>query len=345
MTIEFHSPSCQKVLKTADDKAGIEARCPGCGELVIVPSPDLNSPEQLLEVVDDVGDAVAAPGDSAGPAPAAQSGGASGEMMPCPMCGAEIRKAATRCRFCGESLVRQETEGGLGRIEAGEILTRTWNIFQKNLGILVGSALVLLGITVVSVLAGYAGIFVAVISLGAAGRGRPGPDVAAIVAFAAIVVLFVVFLFALNAFLQGGYNSLLLRIARGERAELSEMFSGGRFFWRLFWGNVLFMLLTYVGFALVIVPAVFVMLIFWPFSFVIVDQNAGVLESFRKSRELSSGNLLAIFVLGLAMLGINMLAQLACYIGMIFTIPFGSLIFAVAYCRMNGQATGGARRA
>src|SRR5262245_21753461 len=37
VTIEFHCPTCQKLLRTADDKAGVRARCPGCGEVVTVP--------------------------------------------------------------------------------------------------------------------------------------------------------------------------------------------------------------------------------------------------------------------------------------------------------------------
>jgi uncharacterized membrane protein len=85
-------------------------------------------------------------------------------------------------------------------------------------------------------------------------------------------------------------------------------------------------------------------LAFWPFSFVIVDQDVGVVESFRKSRELMTGNWLAVFIIGLAAMGINMLGQMACYVGMIFTIPLAALIFAVAYCRMRGQATAGGRQ-
>lgn len=115
MTIEFNCPHCAKLLKTADDKAGVSARCPGCGQTIMVP---LSSEEGAAapagfddpirpppppvrrdsgfaeeEVVDDVEPA------------AAETTLASGSgMKKCPMCGAQIKSAARVCKYCGEEL-------------------------------------------------------------------------------------------------------------------------------------------------------------------------------------------------------------------------------------------------
>jgi hypothetical protein len=347
MTIEFHCPHCQKVLKTADDRAGMRANCPGCGEALTVPTPahEAAQTDPAAAPASVLADADSASSGASGPVAIMEAAPtAPGDSRPCPMCGKEIKRAATRCRFCGENLIDRRDGAGPGPLEAGDVLTQSWEIFQKNLGLLVGSTLVLMGIAMVSVMMGYAGMIAAMFAIGGAGQGPQGPDTAEVVAIVAIVVLFIFFVFAVNAYLQGGFNLLLLRIARGEPAQLADLFGANRFFWRLFWGNVLFTLLTYIGLALLIVPAVFVMLIFWPFAYVIVDQNVGVAESFRKSRELTGGNLLAIFILGLAMMGINMLGQMACYVGMIFSIPLTALIFTVAYCRMSGQTIASGRR-
>ena len=40
MTIEFLCPNCQKLLRTTNDKAGVKAKCPGCGGPITVPFPD-----------------------------------------------------------------------------------------------------------------------------------------------------------------------------------------------------------------------------------------------------------------------------------------------------------------
>ena len=45
MTIEFNCPSCGKLLKTSDEKAGVRAKCPDCGEAIQVPQPAESSVE------------------------------------------------------------------------------------------------------------------------------------------------------------------------------------------------------------------------------------------------------------------------------------------------------------
>ncbi len=345
MTIEFHCPHCGKMLKTADDKAGVQANCPGCGESVTVPSPGSGPAEvdPLWVEESNVPEAAPGTGDSAGGGEAPESAATKvGETRPCPMCGEKVRREATRCRFCGENLVARDGVGE--RFEAGAILTRSWEIFQKNLGILIGSTLVLLGISAVTVMASYAAMIVGMISIGGAGRQQQGPDTAMILILVTIVGLMMFFVFAVNAYLQGGFHLLLLRVARGDRATLGDMFTGNRFFWRLFWGNVLFTLLSTTGLLLFFVPYVFVILIFWPFGFLIVDEDVGVIESFRRSQELTHGNLLQIFILLLAAFGIYTLGAMACYVGLIFSIPLMAVIFTVAYCRLNGQATAGGRQ-
>jgi DNA-directed RNA polymerase subunit M/transcription elongation factor TFIIS len=109
MTIEFHCPYCQKLLRTADDKAGIRANCPGCGQSVTVPDGALADPSPA----DIHSTAARVPFDSIGSEAAHPSGsGASGPMKTCPMCGEEIAALAKRCRYCGEDLANLSQRAG-----------------------------------------------------------------------------------------------------------------------------------------------------------------------------------------------------------------------------------------
>src|SRR5260370_21114311 len=106
------------------------------------------------------------------------------------------------------------------------------------MGILIGSTLVLLGISAGTVIASYAAMFVGMMAIGAAGQQQQGPDTGTIVVLIAIAALMMFFLFAVNAYLQGGYHILLLRVARGHRAALGDMFTANLFFLRFLCGSV-----------------------------------------------------------------------------------------------------------
>jgi uncharacterized membrane protein len=78
--------------------------------------------------------------------------------------------------------------------------------------------------------------------------------------------------------------------------------------------------------------------------YLIVDRDLAVIESLRRSTELTSGNYGATFLLGLAFFGMVLVGVLALCVGVIFAVPLGSLMFAVAYCLMSGQTVAVPRR-
>lgn len=112
MAIAFRCPDCSKLLRTTDDKVGLQANCPGCGNVVTVPAagadPDASS----------VGSPLSTPGPSRtiepfdaffGPTDADygeedDADDDAGDGPRCPMCGERIPVRARICRHCGEAV-------------------------------------------------------------------------------------------------------------------------------------------------------------------------------------------------------------------------------------------------
>ncbi|NEU08397.1 hypothetical protein GZH53_08765 [Flavihumibacter sp. R14] len=66
----------------------------------------------------------------------------------------------------------------------------------------------------------------------------------------------------------------------------------------------------------------------------IVDQESGASESISQSWTLTKNHFWFIFVLFLIILGLNILGAMALFIGLLFTVPFSSLILIITYRQM-----------
>ncbi len=74
------------------------------------------------------------------------------------------------------------------------------------------------------------------------------------------------------------------------------------------------------------------------FPYLIVDRGAGVLESLRGSWELTRGQVATVIRVYMAQFAMNFAGLMACYAGLVLTLPLASLISAVTYHALRGHA-------
>lgn len=205
-----------------------------------------------------------------------------------------------------------------------EIMGHAWEVWKSNLGLLVGTTLVVFAISwAIALPLGF---------VQAAIEANGEKEVAAIVGGLGNIVAQLV-----QIFLGIGQAQIALKLARSENAEFVDLFNGGpRFLWVLL-VSLLFGAAVFAGVLACVVPGIIVAMILWPVYWLVVDDRAGVLKSFSVAHEITQGNLGTVFVLGLVSFGINLLGIFALCVGILFAAPLVTMIWATAYLMMSGQ--------
>jgi predicted Zn finger-like uncharacterized protein len=279
----------------------------------------------------------------------------------CPNCNKALRTSddkagrLVKCPNCGNTLTVPQTPGGaiellpVGKefdegtfepsprrssapiaLDAGEVISTSWAIFKSQMGMLIG------GVVIVGVLGGLASLPANLIQFGLQNK-LFGRDLVPMLFVAYFGFLFLASLFQI--YLTVGQTIFFLKIARGQPAEIGDLFRGGHYLLRAIGSSLLFGLMMVIGFILLIVPGIIVLLMFWPCIYVLVDTDAPGIECLSRAREITRNTWGTVCLLWLTTIGLSFLGMLACCVGLFFTAPLSIMLFAVAYCRMTGQPT------
>jgi hypothetical protein len=182
----------------------------------------------------------------------------------------------------------------------------------------------------------------------------------------AIVIYAALLYFMLGLF--AGHMKFVVDVCRGKKPEIGAMFSKFGTAPRLIGVMLLLAVITTPVAFLAMLPAalvgdetigppllfvgwlcamgwnLFIQLTFGLAPFLIVDQNLGVIDSLKTSASITSGNRLALFVIGLYCSFLAFVGTLLCGFGILFTIPLAITTVATAYLMMSGQNTPGPPR-
>jgi hypothetical protein len=206
-----------------------------------------------------------------------------------------------------------------------DILSYAWNIWKENLLLVFVATLITFAISfALSFGGGFAeGLL--------QNNGQPT------IASTAVSVSTAIINNLLGIFLGIGNVQLLLALLRRQPATLGMLFGGGERFLPALGYSILFLLAVTAGFVLLIVPGFFLLFRYWPGYYLVIDRRTPVMEAFTLAGEITRGNTLNTFRVGLMGTGIGLLGFLACIVGILFAQPLAMLLFGTAYLMMSSQ--------
>lgn len=131
-----------------------------------------------------------------------------------------------------------------------------------------------------------------------------------------------------------GLIKISLIFCDNQNPKFSEIFSQYRLFFRYLFALILYNLTVLFGIILLIVPAIIFGIRFGFFGYFIVDKNSGIVESLKRSWQITRGNTFNLFLLYLLLSLINFLGALAFLIGLFWTYPTVMLAEAFVYRKL-----------
>jgi phage FluMu protein Com/uncharacterized membrane protein len=310
MSIEFRCVHCSKLLRTGDDTAGKQAKCPECGTLMTVPAAAEAGELSASAAGNDN------PFGTAGLAASYQAESGNPYQSPSPFSHIEPSASAGSPGAIVPSM-----------LDLNDVLTRTWEIFKKQfwMSVLVCFIVFVLDQVFSNGLGFVAGI------LGALSRDQGIQAVFTLIAQLASICF--------TIWLNIGQAKYFLKIARGQTAEVTEIFSGGPRFLPILGVCLLVGLIVGLGLLALIVPGIILGCMFSQAYYLVLDRRMGVIESMSLSSELTKGNKGTIFLIGLLAFGIMIAGLLALCVGYFVAMPFIALMSAVTYLAITGQPT------
>ena len=107
-------------------------------------------------------------------------------------------------------------------------------------------------------------------------------------------------------------------------------------YWKYAVVSVLAGAITIIGLILLIVPGIIVGIMLGYSLYIVIEKELSPIEAMRESIAITKGNRWNLFLLGLALLGINILGFIAILVGLFVTLPVSALAIVHAYRVLSG---------
>ena len=139
--------------------------------------------------------------------------------------------------------------------------------------------------------------------------------------------------------LQWGFTVYFLNLIRNEDISYGRLFDGYKDFLRIFLAGFLVSLAVVIGFILLIVPGIYLALMFAQTEFILKDdKEISATDAMKKSMKMMEGHKGELFLLILSFIGWFILACITLGIGFLFLGPYFSTTMAHYYEDLKAES-------
>jgi uncharacterized membrane protein len=203
-------------------------------------------------------------------------------------------------------------------LSVGDCLRFAWDTFKQRPWILIGALLLSM------IIAGLPQVFAPHPTVGPDGQMIP-PPVSTWGTIVSLVSLFV------SIGVSLGLTTFSLRAHDNIQAvQITDLWNPGPF-WRFLGAHILTVIAIALGFIALIVPGVILAMGLMFVPYLVIDRGLGPIEAMKESWRVTKGHKWQLFLLFLALIGINLLGVAALVVGLLVSVPITMLAAAHAY--------------
>lgn len=132
-----------------------------------------------------------------------------------------------------------------------------------------------------------------------------------------------------------GYMKNIFQALDGEEPQFSAYGQQARKIITYLVANILMAIIVTLGLCLFIIPGIYLALRLQFYAALIVEDDAGIIESLQRSWEITRGQGMSLFMLMLAMIGICILGLILLGIGIFVAMPLIYMMYAYVFRKLN----------
>ncbi len=132
-----------------------------------------------------------------------------------------------------------------------------------------------------------------------------------------------------------GYTKNIFQALDGDEPQFSAFSQQAHKVITYFASNVLFSIIVGIGTILLIIPGIYLALRLQFFTAFIVEEDAGITDSLKRSWEITGGQAMPLFLLALAMIGFAILGLIVFGVGIFVAIPLIYMMYGCVFRKLN----------